>query len=152
MKNGEDTIIHGEVLEVPQSGAKAAVQTEAIQMDAIMMENLIQILMEHAALDMKMRTQRTQGSVVAIMEDVQLWNMLLKDFLIMLLKPLGPAVKILKSFGHQEEDTVEDTPTDCAKFPQEVFPRSLNNASKMVTLTLLELPHGSTNTLNLQKL
>ena len=55
MKNGEGTIILGEVLEVPQSGAKAVVQTEAIQMDAIMMENLIQILMEHAALDLMMR-------------------------------------------------------------------------------------------------
>ena len=52
MKNGEDTLILGEVLEVPQSGAKAAVQTEAIQMDAIMMEDLIQILMEHAALEL----------------------------------------------------------------------------------------------------
>ena len=55
MKNGEDTLILGEVLEVPQSGAKAVVQTEAIQMDAIMTENLIQILMEHAALDLMIR-------------------------------------------------------------------------------------------------
>merc|ERR1712083_422435 len=100
--------------------------------------------MEHAALDLMIRME---SIVVAIMEDVQLWNMLPKDFSIMLLKPLGPVVKILKSFGHQEEDIVEDTPTDCAKFPQEVFPRSLNNVSKMVTLTLLKLPHGSTNTL-----
>ena len=52
MKNGEGTITLGEVLEVPQSGVKAVVQTEAIQMDAIMMENLIQILMEHAALEL----------------------------------------------------------------------------------------------------
>ena len=57
------------------------------------------------------------------MEDVQLWNMLPKDFLIMLLKPLGPVVKILKSFGHRGEDIVEDMPTDCAKFPEETLPR-----------------------------
>merc|ERR1712223_437365 len=109
---------------------------EEIQMDVKEM-NWIPTLMAHVAL-------KEKWVVVAMLVDVQLWNMQQRGFLMMPLKPLGHVVKMLKSFGPLGQSIEVDMPTVYAKCPLEVFQKSLKNAFKMVIWILLGTHPGFT--------